>query len=174
MSERIDAPPTATPRDRGPLVETTGIDIVPEAQRTARPRDLFWPWFAANVSVFGMSYGSFVLGFGVSFAQATFVTVVGVVLSFLLCGVVAVAGRHPHIGDHQVDPGQVDAAQCDRVGHRGHHLVPGPFQNPNQPLGQQNRVLRQYDAHAHSPESARPVSLRRRRTSARWSDRPAG
>lgn len=39
-------------------VETTGIEIVDEAQRSARPSDLFWPWFAANVSVFGLSYAN--------------------------------------------------------------------------------------------------------------------
>ena len=36
-------------------IETTGIEIVKESQRTARPQDLFLPWFASNVSVFGMS-----------------------------------------------------------------------------------------------------------------------
>ncbi|WP_037366149.1 purine-cytosine permease family protein [Nakamurella lactea] len=74
-------------------VETTGIEIIDEAERTAKPSDLFWPWFAANVSVFGMSYGAFVLGFGISFWQAIGVSVVGIVLSFLVCGVVAVAGK---------------------------------------------------------------------------------
>lgn len=75
------------------LIERTGIEIVPEGARTARPRDLFWPWFAANVSVFGMSYGSFVLGFGISFWQATAVSVIGIVVSFFLCGVIAIAGK---------------------------------------------------------------------------------
>ncbi|GAB3440519.1 cytosine permease [Phycicoccus ginsengisoli] len=74
-------------------VETTGIEIIDEAARTARPRDLFWPWFAANVSVFGISYAGFVLGFGISFWQAVLVTVVGVVVSFLLCGLIAIAGK---------------------------------------------------------------------------------
>ena len=74
-------------------VETAGIEIIDESERTARPRDLFWPWFAANVSVFGMATASFVLGFGISFAQALAVCVVGVVLSFLLCGLIAVAGK---------------------------------------------------------------------------------
>ncbi len=74
-------------------VETTGIEIIEESARTARPRDLFWPWFAANVSVFGISYGSFVLGFGISFVQALLVTVVGVVVSFALCGIIAIAGK---------------------------------------------------------------------------------
>ena len=75
------------------LVEVNGIDIIDEAQRTARPSDLFWPWFAANVSVFGISWGSFVLGFGISFGQAVLVSVVGVVLSFLFCGIIAIAGK---------------------------------------------------------------------------------
>jgi nucleobase:cation symporter-1, NCS1 family len=74
-------------------VETTGIEIIDEADRTARPSDLFWPWFAANVSVFGISYGSFVLDFGISFWQAILVSVLGIVISFLLCGLVAVAGK---------------------------------------------------------------------------------
>ena len=74
-------------------VETTGIEIIEESERTAQPRDLFWPWFAANVSVFGISYGSFVLGFGISFVQALVVTVVGIVVSFALCGVIAIAGK---------------------------------------------------------------------------------
>ncbi|HRL47847.1 MAG TPA: cytosine permease [Propioniciclava sp.] len=75
------------------LIETNGIDIIDESERTAKPRDLFWPWFAANVSVFGMSYAAFVYGFGVSFGQAVAVTIVGVVVSFLLCGIIAIAGK---------------------------------------------------------------------------------
>ena len=74
-------------------VETTGIEIIEESARTASPRDLFWPWFAANVSVFGISYAAFVLGFGISFWQSVLVTVVGVVVSFVLCGVIAIAGK---------------------------------------------------------------------------------
>ena len=90
MSLSSPAPEGARP---SPLVETTGIEIIAESERTARPRDLFWPWFAANVSVFGMSYGSYLLGFGISFWQATIVAVIGIVLSFALCGLVAIAGK---------------------------------------------------------------------------------
>ncbi len=74
-------------------VETTGIEIIEESERTARPHDLFWPWFAANVSVFGLSYASFVLYFGISFWQGAFVSVIGIVVSFLLCGIIAIAGK---------------------------------------------------------------------------------
>ena len=45
------------------------------------------------MSVFGISYGSFVLDFGISFWQALLVSVIGIVVSFLLCGLVAVAGK---------------------------------------------------------------------------------
>ena len=74
-------------------LERTGIEIIDEAERTARPADLFWPWFAANVSVFGLSYAAFILYFGISFWQGVLVTVVGVVVSFALCGVIAIAGK---------------------------------------------------------------------------------
>ena len=40
-----------------------------------------------------MSYGSFVLGFGISFWQATIVSVIGIVVSFALCGLIAIAGK---------------------------------------------------------------------------------
>ena len=54
-------------------VEMNGINVIAESERKGRPRDLFWPWFAANVSVLGISYGAFVLGFGISFWQAVIV-----------------------------------------------------------------------------------------------------
>ncbi|MFD8816316.1 purine-cytosine permease family protein, partial [Streptomyces sp. NPDC059627] len=54
---------------------------------------LFWPWFGANVSVLGMSYGAFALGFGISFWQALAAGVLGILASFLLCGFIAVAGK---------------------------------------------------------------------------------
>ena len=83
----------AAPVGGAGVIETAGIEIIAESERTAKPRDLVWPWFAANVSVFGMSYGSYLLGFGISFAQATVVAVLGIILSFLLCGLVAIAGK---------------------------------------------------------------------------------
>jgi NCS1 family nucleobase:cation symporter-1 len=74
-------------------VETNGINVITEAERKGTPRQLFWPWFGANVSVFGLAYGSFLLGFGISFWQAVVAGVVGIVVSFLLCGLVAIAGK---------------------------------------------------------------------------------
>jgi NCS1 family nucleobase:cation symporter-1 len=82
-----DAP---TPRV---AVETNGINVIAEEERKGRPAQLFWPWFGANVSVFGLAYGSFLLGFGISFWQAVIAGVIGIVVSFLLCGLVAIAGK---------------------------------------------------------------------------------
>jgi len=74
-------------------IEMNGINVISESERKGRPRDLFWPWFAANISVLGLSYGAFVLGFGISFWQALIVGAVGIVLSFLACGFISVAGK---------------------------------------------------------------------------------
>lgn len=74
-------------------VELNGINVIDESERKGAPKDLFWPWCAANISVLGISYGSFILGFGVSFWQATVAGVIGVVFSFLLVGLVSLAGK---------------------------------------------------------------------------------
>ncbi len=74
-------------------VEANGINVIAEEERRGAPRSLFWPWFGANVSVLGLAYGSFLLGFGISAGQALVAGVVGIVVSFLLCGLVAVAGK---------------------------------------------------------------------------------
>jgi purine-cytosine permease-like protein len=74
-------------------VETNGLDVITDAERRGRPRQLFWPWFGANVSVLGLSYGSFTLGFGISFRQALVAGLVGILFSFLLCGFIAIAGK---------------------------------------------------------------------------------
>jgi nucleobase:cation symporter-1, NCS1 family len=74
-------------------VETNGINVIPDAERKGVPRQLFWPWFGSNVSVLGLAYGAFALGFGISFWQALIAGVLGIAASFLLCGLVAVAGK---------------------------------------------------------------------------------
>jgi purine-cytosine permease-like protein len=74
-------------------IELKGIEIVEESERTGRARSLFWPWFAANISVLGVSYGAFTLGFSVSFWQAVVAGIVGIVMSFVFCGVIALAGK---------------------------------------------------------------------------------
>jgi NCS1 family nucleobase:cation symporter-1 len=92
----MTALPEATPdaaagAPRG--VELNGINVIDESERSGSPRSLFWPWFASNISVLGVSYGAFTLGFGVSFAQAVVAGVLGITVSFALCGVIALAGK---------------------------------------------------------------------------------
>jgi len=82
--------------DRGatPLgIEANGINVIGESERRGTPAGLFWPWCASNVSVLAVSYGAFVLGFGLSLAQALLATLVGAVASFLLVGLVSIAGK---------------------------------------------------------------------------------
>ncbi|NIK56335.1 purine-cytosine permease family protein [Kribbella shirazensis] len=80
-------------QSRALSVESYGLDVIADEDRKGRPAQLFWPWFGANVSVLGLSYGAFTLGFGISFRQAVIAGLIGVVFSFLLCGLVALAGK---------------------------------------------------------------------------------
>jgi NCS1 family nucleobase:cation symporter-1 len=93
---KSDAAPATRPAtsDATPIsIELNGVNQIAEAERKGTPRDLFWPWFAANISVFAISYGSFILGFGLSLWQATLVVIVGIVASYLLVGYIAIAGK---------------------------------------------------------------------------------
>jgi nucleobase:cation symporter-1, NCS1 family len=74
-------------------VEANGINVISGDERKGKPRDLFWPWFAANVSVLELSYGAYILDFGISFWQALVVGVAGIVVSCALAGFIAVAGK---------------------------------------------------------------------------------
>jgi nucleobase:cation symporter-1, NCS1 family len=82
-----------SPVPAGLGIEANGINVIDESERKGTPAGLFWPWCASNVSVLAVSYGSFVLGFGLSLAQALVAAVVGAVVSFLLVGLVSVAGK---------------------------------------------------------------------------------
>ena len=95
MTANGDRRPTSPrePSTNALSVEVNGVNQIAEAERKGIPRDLFWPWFAANISVLSISYGSFILGFGISFWQATAVVIIGVVVSYLFCGVIAIAGK---------------------------------------------------------------------------------
>jgi nucleobase:cation symporter-1, NCS1 family len=85
---------TATETTRPPAgIELNGLNTISESERKGRARDLFWPWFGANVSVLGIGYGAYVLYFGVSFWQALIVGVIGIAVSFALCGVISLAGK---------------------------------------------------------------------------------
>jgi NCS1 family nucleobase:cation symporter-1 len=74
-------------------LEINGPNTIQESERKGAARSLFWPWAGANVSLLALSYGSFFLGFGISFKQATFAAIIGTIASFLLVGVSSLAGK---------------------------------------------------------------------------------
>jgi NCS1 family nucleobase:cation symporter-1 len=88
MTDQVEVQQT-----RALTVESNGLNVIADADRKGRPSQLFWPWFGANVSVLGLSYGAFAIGFGISFWQAAIAGLIGVVFSFLLCGLIALAGK---------------------------------------------------------------------------------
>ena len=80
------------PATRTWQVETKGIDWIEDTERHGSSRRLFWPWTAANVSFFTISYGVFVVGLGLSWWQGIVAILVGMLLSYPVVGAVAVAG----------------------------------------------------------------------------------
>ena len=46
-------------------VEMNGINVISESERKGHPRDLFWQWFAANISVPGIRYEPLVTRSGI-------------------------------------------------------------------------------------------------------------
>ncbi|MFE3770517.1 purine-cytosine permease family protein [Streptomyces sp. NPDC059122] len=79
-------PPSAT------AVERNGIAPVPDAERHGTPRSLFWPWAGSGLSLLGIAYGAYVMGLGLNAWQAVVTGAIGYVLSFVLVGLVSVAG----------------------------------------------------------------------------------
>jgi purine-cytosine permease-like protein len=74
-------------------LEINGPNVINESERKGKPSSLFWPWAGANVSLLALSYGSFFLGFGISFRQATAAAIIGTVGSFFLVGLSSLAGK---------------------------------------------------------------------------------
>ncbi len=74
-------------------IEANGINVIDESERKGTAAGLFWPWTASNISVLAVSYGAFILSYGVSLAQAVVAGVVGIVVGFLLVGLVSIAGK---------------------------------------------------------------------------------
>ncbi len=74
-------------------LELNGPNVISESMRSGSARSLFWPWAGANVSLLALSYGSFFLGFGISFRQATWAAIIGTICSFFLVGISSLAGK---------------------------------------------------------------------------------
>ena len=73
--------------------EQRGIEPVPVGDRHGNPLQLFWVWFAANISILGLPLGITLVALGLSIWQVIIVVVVGAVGSFTLVGVISIAGR---------------------------------------------------------------------------------
>jgi nucleobase:cation symporter-1, NCS1 family len=73
-------------------IEANGINTIAEGERRGSARELFKPWFASNIGVFGISYGAFCLAFGLSVAQSVVAGAIGLLVSFGAVGIVATAG----------------------------------------------------------------------------------
>jgi NCS1 family nucleobase:cation symporter-1 len=92
MTAIDDASTRKTPPAPGPI-EANGINVIDESERKGTSAGLFWPWCASNISVLAVSYGAFMLSYGVGFGQAVVAGIIGIVGGFLLVGLVSIAGK---------------------------------------------------------------------------------
>ncbi len=88
-----DVPPAAD--DELFRVEERGIDLVPLEARRGHPVDLFWMWMGSNLNVFYPVNGALVVYFGLSFAQAILVILLG---NFIFFGVGLTSFQGPKTG----------------------------------------------------------------------------
>jgi NCS1 family nucleobase:cation symporter-1 len=80
--------------ERVGVIETRGIEPVPDAERHGRPIGLFWTWFGANLGVLGITLGAALVTFtGLNVLQSVLVSVLGAGGSFLLVGLLSTAGK---------------------------------------------------------------------------------
>ena len=76
------------------VVETRGIEPVPDEERHGGPLSLFWTWFGANMGVLGITLGAVLVTFtGLNVVQSVAVAGIGSVVSFLLVAVIGTSGR---------------------------------------------------------------------------------
>jgi nucleobase:cation symporter-1, NCS1 family len=75
------------------VIETRGVEPVPDADRHGGPIGLFWTWFAANLGVLGITLGAgLVTVTGLGLIPAVLAAGAGAAGSFLLVGVLSTAG----------------------------------------------------------------------------------
>ncbi|MFE2378091.1 purine-cytosine permease family protein [Streptomyces sp. NPDC059398] len=84
----------STKNDRVGTVETRGIEPVPDSERHGHAGQMFWTWFAANISLLGLPLGATLVAFrGLNIWQAALVAVIGSFGSFALVGALSIAGQ---------------------------------------------------------------------------------
>jgi NCS1 family nucleobase:cation symporter-1 len=93
MSPRTRHLPENPAADRPWSVETAGIESVAENDRHGTSFELFWVWLGANIGIVGIIYGAILSTLGLNLWQGAAAAVVGTVLSFVLVGVLGVAGK---------------------------------------------------------------------------------
>ena len=75
-------------------LETRGIEPVPEMECNGNPLQLFWVWFAANISILGLPLGATLVAFHhLAIWQVILVALIGAAGSFAVVGVISIAGR---------------------------------------------------------------------------------
>ncbi|RMB80217.1 cytosine permease [Streptomyces shenzhenensis] len=80
--------------DRVGAIETRGIEPVPDNERHGHAGQMFWTWFAANISILGLPLGATLVAFrGLNIWQAALVAIVGSFGSFALVGALSLAGK---------------------------------------------------------------------------------
>lgn len=80
--------------DRVGAVETRGIEPVPDHERHGHAGQMFWTWFAANISILGLPLGATLVAFrGLNIWQAVLVALIGSFGSFALVGALSLAGK---------------------------------------------------------------------------------
>lgn len=83
--------PSGDAADAAGRIEARGIDVIPDAERHGRARELFTVWAAPNVSYLALVVGGALILMGLQVWQAVAVIVVGNLFSVLV-GIIAVSG----------------------------------------------------------------------------------
>jgi purine-cytosine permease-like protein len=74
-------------------IERKGLEWVADHERRGSPHALFWPWAAPGINVITVTFGMYVATLGLGWPSATIAAAVGAVFSFLLVGLVSLAGQ---------------------------------------------------------------------------------
>ncbi|RAS79085.1 purine-cytosine permease family protein [Priestia endophytica] len=63
------------------------------SERSGKPKELFFIWFASNIGILGVVYGTMIVGFSLSFFQSLLAAMLGS-LSFILVGLTSISGKN--------------------------------------------------------------------------------
>lgn len=77
--------------DRVGSVEVRGIEVIPDSDRHGQPRELFFVWMTANITVLYLVFGGLMIIFGLNLWQAVAAIVLGN-LAYVLIGVASTVG----------------------------------------------------------------------------------